>query len=117
MNIVLSDEFKRTMRKLKKRDLATFRAVQKKVNQIALCDETAIDHFKNLRGDLSDFRRVHIGSLVLMFKIEGNSIVFDRLVHHDSAYCQWCEVRQNVEIRSLTMFAESQPGGTDSAEY
>ena len=32
-------------------------------------------------------------------------------------YCQWCEVRQNVEVRSLTMFAESQPKGTDSAEY
>ena len=32
-------------------------------------------------------------------------------------YCLWCEVRQKVEILSLTMFAESQPGGTDSAEY
>ena len=36
-------------------------------------------------------------------------------IPHDP-YCQWCEPRQNVEVRRLTMFAESQPERTDSAE-
>jgi YafQ family addiction module toxin component len=86
MNIVLSEEFKRTMKKLKKKDSATFRTIQKKVNQIVLSDERALGHFKNLRGDMSDYKRVHVGSLVLLFKIEKDSIIFDRLVHHDRAY-------------------------------
>ena len=32
-------------------------------------------------------------------------------------YCQWHEARQNVEIHSLTMFEETEPIGTNSAEF
>ena len=66
--------------------------------------------------------------------IEGGRDAFERSVMDEIlGYCQWCEARQNVEafrvtprkgwmcrkyikIHSLTMFAESQPGGTYSAE-
>ena len=41
-----------TLTKLKRKDLALFRVVQKKINQIAGLDESAINHFKNLRGNL-----------------------------------------------------------------
>ncbi|MDP6154871.1 MAG: hypothetical protein QF682_01880 [Candidatus Thermoplasmatota archaeon] len=40
-----------------------------------------------------------------------------REIFVERRYCQWCEARQKVEVRSLTMFAESQPRGTDSAEF
>ncbi len=43
-----------------------------------------------------------------------DGVLFDKLIssfNESGAYCQWCEVRQNVEIRSLTMFVESGPVG------
>lgn len=74
------------LRKLKSKDIVLFRAVQKKINQISSLDEDAINHFKNLRGNLSGYKRVHVGSFVLMFKVEKGTIIFDRFVHHDEAY-------------------------------
>jgi len=76
----------KVMLKLHKKDPALFRAVQKKVNQIAELDRKAIDHFKNLRGPLKEYKRVHIGGFVLLFKAEGDIIIFDRLLPHGEAY-------------------------------
>ncbi|MFH1587943.1 MAG: addiction module toxin RelE [Candidatus Diapherotrites archaeon] len=73
-------------KKLKKRDFALFNALQKKINQIAELDRDSINHFKNLRKPLNDYKRVHVGSFVLMFKVEGEVIIFDRFEHHDNAY-------------------------------
>ena len=77
----------KVLEKLKRKDPAMFRAVQKKIDQIAGLDESAIRHFKNLRGDISDFKRVHVKrSFVLMFHVKGDTIVFRRFRHHDKAY-------------------------------
>ena len=81
-----TDAIKETMRKLRKNDLALFTAARKKIDQIAALDETAVHHFKNLKGHLSNHKRVHIGSFVLMFRVEGNTLIFVKLVHHDEAY-------------------------------
>lgn len=86
MNVDISDQLKGTLRRLKKKNPALFRQVQKKINQIASLDETTIHHFKNLRGDLSKYKRVKVGSFVLFFRLEGDIIIFDRLIHHDKAY-------------------------------
>ena len=86
MNVEPSGKLTRTLRRLKKKDPTLFRQVQKKINQIALCDETSIQHFKNLRGDRSDYKRVHIGSFVLTFQIKEDTIIFKRVTHHDKAY-------------------------------
>ena len=83
---IISPTLERRLYKLAHKDKALAIAVRKKIQQIINCDEKTINHYKNLRGDLSDFRRFHIGNLVLMFKIEKDSIIFDRLVHHDRAY-------------------------------
>ena len=85
MNIDISG-IENLLEKLKRKDLALFRSVQRKINQIARLDEAAVRHFKNLRGDLSDYKRVHVGSFVLMFKVEGGTVIFASLVHHDDAY-------------------------------
>jgi mRNA-degrading endonuclease RelE of RelBE toxin-antitoxin system len=74
------------LKKLKRKDPVLFRAVQKKINQIASLDGATIQHFKNLRGNSSKYKRVHVGSFVLIFKLEGNTIIFDRFIHHDDAY-------------------------------
>lgn len=82
----LAPKFRRRLDKLAKKDRALAIAVRKKIDQIINCDETSILHFKNLRGDMSEYKRVKVGSFVLFFKLEGDTIAFDRLVHHDEAY-------------------------------
>lgn len=48
----------------------------------------AIDHYKNLRNELKDFKRVKIGSFVLTFKheIEADIVIFTDFDHHDNIY-------------------------------
>ncbi|MBN2127065.1 MAG: hypothetical protein JW703_01575 [Candidatus Diapherotrites archaeon] len=75
-----------TLKKLKKKDISLFNALQKKIIQIAELDKQTIHHFKNLRKPLNEFKRVHIGSYVLMFKVEEDTVIFDKFVHHDEAY-------------------------------
>ena len=72
--------------KLKRKDPTLFIAIQKKICQIASFDNNAVQHFKNLRRDLKDYKRVHIKSYVLIFKIEGNTLIFAKFCHHDEAY-------------------------------
>ena len=76
----------KVLEKLKKKDIILFTAVRKKIRQIASYDETAIQHLKNLRHDVGDYKRVQVGSFILFFRLEGDTIVFERLVHHDEAY-------------------------------
>lgn len=85
----LSDELRAVLEKTAKKNPSLARAVFKKITQITqLSDDVTIDHFKNLRHDLSDYKRVHVGSFVLLFKVyrEKNFILFSRLEHHDDAY-------------------------------
>ena len=85
----LSDELRAVLEKAAKKNPELAKSVYKKIEQITqLNDESTIDHFKNLRHDLKDYKRVHVGSFVLMFKIyrEKRFILFDRLGHHDDAY-------------------------------
>ncbi|MEA2033166.1 MAG: addiction module toxin RelE [Euryarchaeota archaeon] len=86
MKITISNELNQTMEKLKKKDIALFRRLQKKINLISDCDETTIHHFKNLRRGMSDYKRVHIGHFILLFRIEKGVLIFDRFVHHKEAY-------------------------------
>jgi mRNA-degrading endonuclease RelE of RelBE toxin-antitoxin system len=85
MNIDISG-IEDVLSRLKKKDPALFKSVQKKINQLAQLDYEAVMHFKNLRGDLSSYKRVHVGHFVLFFKAEKDVIIFDRLKHHDDAY-------------------------------
>ena len=72
--------------KLTHKDKVLALAVRKKIEQIISSDIIFINHFKNLRGNLCDYKRVHVGSFVLMFKVESDIIIFDKFRHHDNAY-------------------------------
>jgi mRNA-degrading endonuclease RelE of RelBE toxin-antitoxin system len=85
MNIDVS-KIDKVLQKLKQKDAGLFRAVQKKIIQIAEMDAVAIEHFKNLRHDLSYLKRVQIGSFVLVFTVRGDTVVFEDLDHHDFIY-------------------------------
>ena len=86
--IIVSDEIEKTLVTLKRKDNAAFTAVRKKMHQIANLDAAGIEHFKNLRGELKGYKRVHIGSFVLIFEVRGDTVIFERFIHHDKAYRQ-----------------------------
>lgn len=55
----------------------------KKIEEIVIDPE----HYKPLRYDMKNIRRVHIAkSFVLTFKIEGGAVRFLDLEHHDKVY-------------------------------
>jgi len=85
----ISDELKAILSKLSKKDPVRAGIIYKKVEQIISCDEKSIEHYKNLRHDLAEYKRVHIDkSFILLFKVTKSKkhILFDKLKHHDDVY-------------------------------
>jgi len=83
-----SDELKEIINALNYKDKKTAERINKKVKEIINCDLQTINHYKNLRYDLKDRKRVHIGHFVLTFKVykEKNYIFFVDFLHHDDIY-------------------------------
>ena len=79
---VFSDEFKKQLKKLKKKDRVMFERVQKKIKQILL-EPTYFKHLKNI---LKMEQRVNFGSFVLRFSVKENIVYFITFKHHDFAY-------------------------------
>jgi mRNA-degrading endonuclease RelE of RelBE toxin-antitoxin system len=85
----LSDNLKRKIKKLLKKDKKRAEILYKKIKQIINSNEETIQRYKNLRHDLSDRKRVKINSsFVLTFKYDKNKkfILFLEFEHHDDAY-------------------------------
>lgn len=74
------------MQKIKHKNPVLFVALQKKIIQMAELDANSVQHFKNLRHDLSHLKRVQIGSFVLTFQVKGDTILFEDIDHHDRIY-------------------------------
>jgi len=85
----LSDHLRKTLEKLSNKDPQRSMIIYKKIREIIESDGKSIDHYKNLRHDLSDYKRVHIDkSFVLIFRVfrKENHILFERFDHHDRIY-------------------------------
>ena len=85
----LSDELKFKIRRLVRKDNKKVEIINKKIKEIINNNLQSIDHYKNLRHDLKEFKRVHINShFVLTFKINKakNFILFVDFDHHDNVY-------------------------------
>ena len=85
----LSDGLKLKIRKLLKKDRKKAEIINKKIKEIVGSDAATIDHYKNLRRDLKEYKRVHINThFVLTFKVDKqrNFILFVDFEHHDKAY-------------------------------
>ena len=82
----LSDKLKKVLNKLSKKDNKLYKQLLKKLEEIVNAYD--IRHYKNLRHDLKDFKRIHIGSFVLIFGFDkkNNRILFDDFQHHDKVY-------------------------------
>ena len=80
-----SEEITRKLSKIKKRELQQYERIGKKIKEIL---ENPNHEYKNLRYDMSEFKRVHIGHFGLIFRIghKNKSIFFDDYDHHDNIY-------------------------------
>jgi len=79
---VFSDEFKKQLKKLKKKDKIMYERLKKKIKNILL-EPHNIKHLKNvLKGE----QRTQLGSFVLRFSVKENRVYFITFKHHDYAY-------------------------------
>jgi len=85
-NADISEGLRKVLDKLAAKDPVLAIAVRNKIAQICACDEIAMKHFKNLVGPMSHLKRVHVGHFVLLFRVEGNTVIFEQFRHHDDAY-------------------------------
>jgi len=78
--------FVKILKKLYKKDKTTYERVIKKIEEIITSGD--VEHYKNLRHDLSDFKRVQISEKVLVFKFDKKNklISFEDFDHHDNIY-------------------------------
>ena len=84
-SVIVSDECKRSIEKLCKKNNSLREALKNKMNEIL----ENPNHYKPLRYDLTGERRVHImKSFVLKFEIDENNkaVIFIFFGHHDEAY-------------------------------
>jgi len=88
-NFDLSDELKFKIIKLAKKDRKRVEIINKKIKEVINSDLESIKHYKNLRYDMKEFKRVYIdSSFVLTFKIDlqNKFVLFVDLDHHDNIY-------------------------------
>lgn len=77
-----SENFSKTLKRVKVKDKETFRRISEIILKIInnpLCG-------KPLRNVLKNYRRVHIGSFVLIYEIVKTEIRFLDFDHHDKIY-------------------------------
>ncbi len=79
---VFSDEFKKQLSKIKKKDTVLYERLEKKIRSILLDPS----HLKHLHNQLKGQQRVHLGPFVLRFEQEKDIVYFITIEHHDNAY-------------------------------
>ncbi|MBI5253833.1 MAG: type II toxin-antitoxin system RelE/ParE family toxin [Euryarchaeota archaeon] len=72
------------LRKIKKKNFLLFQRIQKRIGEI-IENPT---HYKPLRYDMKNIRRVHLDPFVLIFSVNENEglVEFLDLDHHDKIY-------------------------------
>ena len=72
--------------KLEKKNKDLYNQIRNKINEIVNSEN--IEHYKNLRHDLKEFKSVHAGHFVLVFRFDKNRnlISFGDFDNHDNIY-------------------------------
>ena len=85
-NYKISKEFDRILAKLQKKDKKIYENLWNKMTEVL--NNSDIEHYKNLRHNLKEFKRVQIGHFVLVFRFDkiNNIILFSDFDHHDKVY-------------------------------
>ena len=82
MRYVFSKEFAKILEKMAKKDRLEMKKIETQVFKIIANPLIG----KPLRNVLKNYRRVHIDSFVLIYKIENDEITFMDYDHHDRVY-------------------------------
>jgi len=82
--IAQSDHFLEVLKKLSKKDFALYERLKKKIAEILENPE----HYKPLSNKLKHYRRAHVGSFVIAFRIieAEKTVKFVDFDHHDNIY-------------------------------
>ncbi len=74
------------LKKLYKKDRKSYEKIMNKIEDIAESDN--VNHYKNLRHDMKDSKRVQLGHFVLIFSYDRSKdvISFEDYDHHDNIY-------------------------------
>ena len=82
----VSEHLQEILKKFSKKDKSLHTQVLKKIGEIV--NNSDIEHYKNLRYNMKDSKRVYIGHFVLVFQFDKsvNMINFDDFDHHDNIY-------------------------------
>lgn len=82
----LSKNFERILDRLQKKDKQLYENLLNKMSEVL--NSADIEHYKNLRHNMKDKKRVHIGHFVLVFKHDkaNDFVFFDDFDHHDHMY-------------------------------
>ena len=85
-NYTKSKNLDRILHKLFKKNKSLYEDLLNKMNEVINTQD--IDHYKNLRYDLKQYKRVHVGNFVLVFRFDKNKdlILFEEFDHHDKIY-------------------------------
>ena len=85
-NYEIIPDLKKILNKLSKKDKNLYEQMINKIDEIA--NSFDVGHYKNLKRDMKDRKRVHIGHFVLVFKFveKENKIIFLDFDHHDKIY-------------------------------
>jgi len=85
-NYEIKPHLKEILNKLSIKDKVMYERVLKKIEEVITSED--IEHYKNLRYDMKDRKRVHLGHFVLVFKFlrESDTISFVDFGHHDEVY-------------------------------
>ena len=81
-----SEKLQGILKKLSKKDRQAYDRILAKIDEIV--NSYDIEHYKNLRYNMKDSKRVHIGHFVLVFQFDKKNaeINFDDFDHHDNIY-------------------------------
>jgi len=85
-NHKISEKLQGIMLKLSKKDKSLYEQLLKKIEEVI--NSYDIEHYKNLRYNMKESKRVQIGHFVLVFQFDkqNNEIKFDDFDHHDNIY-------------------------------
>ena len=84
-NFSVEQNLKKKLKIIFKKDKIMYKIVLKKFTEIIECKD--INHYKNLRKPLQNFKRVHVkSSFVLIFKFVEEKVIFYDLDHHDNIH-------------------------------
>ena len=82
----IKPELYKKLVKLSKKDKKSYEAVMRKIDEVV--NSSSIEHYKNLRFNMKDSKRVHVGHFVLVFSYDTSRdfIFFEDYDHHDNIY-------------------------------